>query len=104
MCTARSRCHAIIPFTRFEFTRVIEDQAVTILQPNLSKTGGITEALRIAAMASAYKPTVNPHTSATGVNMAASIHFLAAIDNSGYYEADAAKENLFRDELASGAG
>ena len=91
-------------FARFEFTRIIEDQAITILQPDLSKTGGITEALRIAAMASAYKLTVNPHTSATGLNMAASIHFLAAIDNPGYYEADVARENLFRDELAGGAG
>ncbi len=90
-------------FTRFEFTRLIEDGAITVLQPDLSKTGGVTEALRIAAMASAYKLTVNPHTSATGMNMAASIHFLAAVDNSGYYEADAAKENLFRDELASPA-
>ena len=30
-------------FTRFEFNRVIEDGAITILQPDLSKTGGITE-------------------------------------------------------------
>ncbi|MGH6631480.1 MAG: mandelate racemase/muconate lactonizing enzyme family protein, partial [Burkholderiales bacterium] len=35
-------------YTRFEFNRVIEDGAITILQPDLSKTGGITEALRIA--------------------------------------------------------
>ncbi len=87
-------------FTRFEFSRVLEDGAITILQPDLSKTGGITEALRIAAMASAYKFTINPHTSATGMNMAASVHFLAAVENGGYYEADVAKENLFRDELA----
>src|SRR6187455_2657641 len=66
-------------YTRFEFTRVIEDGAITILQPDLSKTGGITEALRIAAMASAYKFRINPHTSMTGLNHAASIHFLAAI-------------------------
>ena len=88
-------------FTRFEFTRLIEDRAITILQPDLSKTGGITEALRIAAMASAYKLPINPHTSATGINMAASIHFLCAIDNGGYFEADVARENLFRDELTS---
>ena len=30
-------------FTRFEFTRLIEEGAITILQPDLSKTGGITE-------------------------------------------------------------
>ena len=30
-------------YTRFEFDRVIEDGTITILQPDLSKTGGITE-------------------------------------------------------------
>ena len=38
-------------YTRFEFSRVIEDRVITILQPDLSKTGGVTEALRIAALA-----------------------------------------------------
>jgi D-galactarolactone cycloisomerase len=88
-------------FTRFEFNRVIDKGAIRILQPDLSKTGGVTEALRIAAMASSHKLPINPHTSATGLNMAASIHFLAAIDNGGWFEADVAKENLFRDALTS---
>jgi D-galactarolactone cycloisomerase len=44
---------------------------------------------------------VNPHTSMTGLNMAATIHFLAAIDNGGYFEGDVSKNNLFRDELVS---
>ena len=86
-------------YTRYEFTRVIEDGAITILQPDLSKTGGITEALRIAAMASGWKLQINPHTLLTGINMAASIHLLASIDNGGYFEADVAAENPFRDEL-----
>ena len=88
-------------YTRFEFTRVIEDRVITILQPDLSKTGGVTEALRIAAMASAWKLSINPHTSMTGLNMALSIHFLAAIENAGYFEADVSKNNLFRDTLVS---
>ena len=67
-------------YTRFEFNRVIEDGAITILQPDLSKTGGITEALRIAALASAWKLPINPHSSMTGLNMAATIHFLCAIE------------------------
>src|SRR3989454_4916581 len=86
-------------YTRFEFTRVIEDRVITILQPDLSKTGGVTEALRIAALASAWKLPINPHTSMTGLNMAASIHLLAAIDNAGYFEGDVSKGNLFRDRL-----
>jgi len=88
-------------YTRFEFNRLIEDGSITILQPDLSKTGGITEALRIAAMASAYKLPIHPHSSMTGLNHAASIHFLAAIDNGGYFEGDVSKANKFRDDLVS---
>ncbi|MET0509164.1 MAG: mandelate racemase/muconate lactonizing enzyme family protein [Burkholderiaceae bacterium] len=84
-------------YTRFDFARLIEDRAVSIFQPDLSKTGGITEALRIAAMASAFGIAVHPHSSATGINHAASIHFLAAIDNGGYFEACVSRSNPLRD-------
>lgn len=88
-------------FTRFEFAPVIRDGSITILQPDLSKCGGITEALRIAAMAGAEKLPIHPHSSMTGLNQAASIHFLCAIDNSGYFEADISRANRFRDDLGS---
>jgi L-alanine-DL-glutamate epimerase-like enolase superfamily enzyme len=91
-------------YTRFEFNRVIEDGAITLLQPDLSKSGGITECLRIAALASAWKLPVHPHSSMTGLNHAASIHFLAAIDNGGYFEGDVSKSNKFRDELVDNPG
>jgi len=86
-------------YTRFEFHRVIEDGVITILQPDLSKSGGVTECLRIAHLASAWKLPINPHTSMTGINMAVTIHFLCAIDNAGYFEGDVSKGNRFRDEL-----
>jgi L-alanine-DL-glutamate epimerase-like enolase superfamily enzyme len=88
-------------YTRFEFSRLIDDGIITILQPDLSKTGGITEALRIAHLASTWKLPIHPHTSMTGLNMAASIHFLCAIDNAGYFEGDVSKANLFRDNLVT---
>ncbi|MFC3127283.1 mandelate racemase/muconate lactonizing enzyme family protein [Pseudoroseomonas globiformis] len=88
-------------FTRFEFAPLLEDRAIGIWQPDLSKCGGITEALRIAAIASAHKIAVHPHSSMTGLNQAASIHFLCAIDNAGYFEADVSRGNLFRDALVS---
>ena len=91
-------------YTRFEFNRVIEDGAITILQPDLSKCGGLTEALRIAALASAWKLPIHPHSSMTGVNHAATIHFLAAIDNGGYFEGDVSRSNKFRDELVDNPG
>jgi L-alanine-DL-glutamate epimerase-like enolase superfamily enzyme len=86
-------------YTRFEFDRLIADGSVTILQPDLSKTGGISEALRVAALAGTWKLPIHPHTSMTALNMAASVHFLAAIDNGGYFEADVSKANLFRDKM-----
>ncbi|MBL8379278.1 MAG: mandelate racemase/muconate lactonizing enzyme family protein [Burkholderiales bacterium] len=88
-------------YTRFEFSRLIEEGMVTILQPDLSKTGGVSEVMKIAAMASAHKLPVHPHTSMTGLNMAASIHLLAAIDDAGYFEGDVSKNNLFRDVMVN---
>jgi L-alanine-DL-glutamate epimerase-like enolase superfamily enzyme len=88
-------------YSRFEFSRLIEEKAVTILQPDLSKTGGITEFMKIAAMASAYKLPVHPHSSMTGLNFAASIHVLASLDHPGYFEGDVSKNNLFRDVMVS---
>ena len=91
-------------YTRFEFDRMIEDGAVRILQPDLSKSGGITEGLRIAALATAAKLPIHPHSSMTGLNHAATIHFLAAIGNGGYFEGDVSRANRFRDELVANPG
>ena len=90
-------------FTRYEFATLIEDGQVQFVQPDLSKTGGVTEAMRIAAMAGAQKLSVNPHTSATAINMATTIHFLCGIDNPGYFEGDVTALNPFRDHLADKA-
>ena len=90
-------------FTRYEFSTLLEDGHVQIVQPDLSKTGGVTEAMRIAAMASALKLSVNPHTSATAINMATTIHYLCGVDNPGYFEGDVTSLNPFRDLLADKA-
>ena len=90
-------------YTRYEFATLLDDGHVRFVQPDLSKTGGVTEAMRIAAMASAHKLTVNPHTSATAINMATTIHFLCGVDNPGYFEGDVTSLNPFRDQLADKA-
>ena len=55
-------------------------------------------------MASAWKLPIHPHSSMTGLNHAATIHFLAAIDNGGYFEGDVSQIELFRDELVENPG
>lgn len=104
----QARSYGRVPFaagenhyTRFEFNRLVDQRVVGLLQPDLSKTGGITETLRIAALASAHKLPVHPHSSMTGINMAATLHVLAAIEGQGYFEADVSRGNHFRDELVS---
>lgn len=84
-------------FMRFEFAQMLEAGAVQVWQPDLSKTGGITEAVRIAAMASAFRIPIHAHSSATGLNHAATLHFLAATENAGYFEACVSHFNPFRD-------
>jgi L-alanine-DL-glutamate epimerase-like enolase superfamily enzyme len=91
-------------YTRFEFSRLVEDGAVRVFQPDLSKSGGITECLRIAALAAAAGIKIHPHSSMTGLNHAATIHFLAAIPNGGYFEGDVSKANRYRDELVDNPG
>jgi len=84
-------------FTRFEFAQMLEARAVQVWQPDLSKTGGITEGIRIAAIASAWRIPLNAHSSATGINHAATLHFLAATENAGYFESCVSEFNPLRD-------
>ena len=88
-------------YGRFEFHRLIEDRAVDILQPDLSKSGGPTEVLRIAHMAGAWKIPLCPHIATGGLNHAATVHLLSAVDNAGWFEGDASPGNVFRDALCA---
>ncbi|MDY6321401.1 MAG: galactonate dehydratase [Succinivibrio sp.] len=48
-------------YTRYDFKRVLEGRGVSILQPDLSHAGGITEVMKIAAMAEACDVALAPH-------------------------------------------
>lgn len=48
-------------YSRFEFKRVLEGRGISILQPDLSHAGGITECFKIAAMAESYDVALAPH-------------------------------------------
>jgi len=48
-------------YSRFEFKHVFERGGISILQPDLSHAGGITECVKIAAMAEAYDVALAPH-------------------------------------------
>lgn len=50
-------------YTRYGFRTLIEGRSIDILQPDVMWMGGLTEALRISAMAAAYDIPVVPHAS-----------------------------------------
>lgn len=63
------------------FRRLIEDGHLDIIQPDLGRCGGLTEGKRIAYMAHERHKKVVPHAFKTGILVAASTHFAAAIPN-----------------------
>ncbi len=67
--------------TRFEFARIIENRAASILQPNAGRAGGILESKKIAAMAEAYHIQIAPHCYCGPIIGAANIQFAVTLPN-----------------------
>lgn len=61
------------------FRDFISAGALDIVQPDLAICGGITEALRIAALADAFDVAVIPHVWGTGINYYASLQFVSIL-------------------------
>ncbi len=68
-------------FTRFDFRDLITLGAVDIVQPDLAIMGGITEAVRIAALASAFQLTVAPHLWGSALLFYSGLQLAAATPN-----------------------
>lgn len=67
--------------TKYEFSRVLELQAASILQMALGRVGGILEAKKIAGMAEAHYAQVAPHLYCGPIEGAANIQLSACIPN-----------------------
>jgi len=68
-------------YSRYGFRKLIEGRNVDILQPDVMWVGGMTELLKVAAMASAYDIPVIPHASGPY-----SYHFVVSQSNSPFQE------------------
>jgi L-alanine-DL-glutamate epimerase-like enolase superfamily enzyme len=64
--------------TRFDFAALVAARAADILQPDPAFCGGITEAMRIAALASSFNLRLAPHLWAGAPCFFAGLHVLAA--------------------------
>jgi galactonate dehydratase len=68
-------------YTKWGFRPILLKAAATILQPDCSHAGGITEVVRIAAMADAFDVEIAPHNPLSPINLAAGLHVAAVIPN-----------------------
>jgi galactonate dehydratase len=67
--------------TKYEFARVLECRAASILQMALGRVGGLLEAKKIAGMAEAYYAQIAPHLYCGPIEGAANIQLAACIPN-----------------------
>ena len=65
-------------FTRFAFRDLVDKRAADIFQPDLSIAGGISEGIKIEALASAYQIRLAPHLWGGALTFASGLHLLAA--------------------------
>ncbi len=64
-------------YTRWQFRDLITQANVDIVQPDVVKCAGLSEALRIAALASTYNRILVPHQTQPAIGTAANLHFTA---------------------------
>ncbi|MBI3456597.1 MAG: mandelate racemase/muconate lactonizing enzyme family protein [Candidatus Rokubacteria bacterium] len=72
------------------FREMIAQRAVDILQPSVTKVGGLGEAKKICALAAAWNVAVVPHSFYFGPGLAATLHLIAATPGLRYVEYPAA--------------
>jgi L-alanine-DL-glutamate epimerase-like enolase superfamily enzyme len=64
--------------TRFAFRDLLAARAVDILQPDVAIAGGLTETVRICALAAAHNLTVAPHLWGSAILFASGLHLAVA--------------------------
>ncbi len=67
-------------YLRFGFQQLIENKSVDILQPDICSSGGLTEAKRIAALASANGIEMVPHTWGSAIGIHVALHFISNLE------------------------
>ncbi|HEY7210189.1 MAG TPA: mandelate racemase/muconate lactonizing enzyme family protein [Bryobacteraceae bacterium] len=68
-------------YMRWGFRELLERNAADIIMPDIQKTGGLSEAQKIANMAQAYYIPFAPHCVVSPVGTMASAHVCAAVPN-----------------------
>ena len=96
-------CGAEAAATRWEVREWLERGRVGVVQPNITRGGGLTEIRRIAELCELHGAEVIPHGWKTGITAAAGRHFQAACPAAPLFEVVSPKvfDSLLRRELVS---
>jgi len=86
-----------------QWRRMIRMRAVDIVQPDILYVGGLTRALRVAAMAAEAKMPCVPHSANLAMVTLFTMHLLAAIPNAGPHLEFSIEKTPWTDDLYSPA-
>lgn len=93
--------------TRYEFLDLIDRGGVHVVQPDVGRMGGLTEARRVCELAAERGRLVVPHGWKTGITVAATAHLAAVTGHMPFFEfvpqqvaESALRRELVTDELA----
>jgi L-rhamnonate dehydratase len=84
---------------RLAFARLIKESRVDVIQPDISRCGGLTEAKKIATMAVDNNIIMVPHAFKTGILVAASIHLIAATPDVPFLEFSVTESSIRKELL-----
>ncbi|HWL77889.1 mandelate racemase/muconate lactonizing enzyme family protein [Microbacterium sp.] len=84
------------------FAEWIASGAIQVAQPDVSRVGGISEAIRVGHLAQAHGVRFVPHISHTALNHAATLTAMSAVGSKDFFEADPTAVNPFRQDVISG--
>lgn len=92
--------------THWEFLDLADRGRLRVLQPDIGRVGGFSEAVKVAKIAAERNLMIVPHCWKSGIGIAASAHFAAATECCRYIEflpsqlsESALRRELVRDEL-----
>ena len=69
-----------------EYRELLDRGCVDIVQPDLSRCGGLTIARKLIDLAEEHNVTIIPHAFKTNILMAATLQYIAALPNAWYLE------------------
>src|SRR6185436_1754204 len=70
----------------FEFLDLMDRGKVAVVQPDIGRVGGLTEAKRVCDLAAQRGLKVVPHLWKTGISIAAAAHLAAATPHLAFFE------------------